>query len=327
MNKIKIAITLASTLMLTTLTGCVKDNTQKIIASVESQNILSEDVYNTLYEKEQKLINTYGKNYEKKLSEEEKTYWEEEKQSALDSIIRNKLIISKAKELNIDTSEKTLETLINRKIDSLVSELGSVDEFNKFLSTNGYTYDEYKTHLKDSIIEELVLNKITEKISVSNADVYNYYKDVKDTYKTDTAAYVKVIAFSELNASTKNIISRINSDTFDSVFDDLQLQDHEYIKEYDLGVVTYSSKEYPEEFTKVLSETKKNNISDLIEIDGNHIILKVYNTYENDSIIPIDDIYDTLKENLFEIKRNELIESTYKEWLEESDVKILNKDF
>lgn len=327
MNKSKIAIFLAATITLTSLTGCAKKEVQTIIASVENQNISTEDVYNLLYEKEQELINTYGKNYEKKMPKEEKADWDKEKKLTLENIIRNKIITSKASEFNIDISDKTLETLINKKIDVFISEIGGVDEFNNLLSTNGFTYEEYKLYIKDLIIEELVLDKVTEKISISNADVYNYYKDVKEQYKTDAAAYVKVIAFSQLNSSTKNIISKITKDTFDDIYKELQLQNSEHIAEYDLGVVSYSSDIYPEVLTKTLEGMEKNSISNLIEIDGGHIIMKVYNTYDDGSIIPIDDIYDTLKENLLNIKRMEHIESVYNEWFENTDVKILKENF
>lgn len=323
MRKKAIAAILLIAISSSSLIGCAKEESPSIVASVDSQTISSEEVYNILYKQEQELIESYGKNYEKKMSEQELSEWEKEKESALETLIRKKIILSKASEFSIDTSDENLEGLINKRINSLVFDLGSIEEFNNLLSTNGLTYEEFKLQTKDSIIEELVLDKICEHISVSNADVYNYYKDTKEQYKTKAAAYVKMISFSKLNSSTKNVISKINNDTFDSVFNELRLQDSQYISEYDLGIIPYSSEDYSKTLTEALSNMKKNEVSDLIEVDGSHVIVKVYNTYEEDSIIPIDDIYSKLKEDLLTLRRTEHSEDIYSQWREEANIKIL----
>ena len=102
----------------------------------------------------------------------------------IDYIIGNKLIEKYAAENKISYTEKEF-TDEYQKLQT--SSFKTNEEFIKYLTDNSISEDLLKTQLRSQLLANKVYAKITEGITIADAEVSKYYEDNKSTLFTDPA--------------------------------------------------------------------------------------------------------------------------------------------
>jgi peptidyl-prolyl cis-trans isomerase SurA len=97
----------------------------------------------------------------------------------LENMVMAKLLLAKAKLDSLKITDEQVESELNRRIGSLVQEIGSVQRFEQI---NGRSMLEFKNDLrprvKDQILMEMQKNKIYGDVSVTPREVKTFFEDI-----------------------------------------------------------------------------------------------------------------------------------------------------
>ncbi len=104
----------------------------------------------------------------------------------LRQMINDRLILMKALEdTTIKVSDEETDAALQQRVDDLRKNFASQEEFNKQLAAEGLTFRELKVRLreevKDQIYKEKLINKLLSKVSVTRAEVEDFFNTYRDS--------------------------------------------------------------------------------------------------------------------------------------------------
>ena len=148
----------------------------KVVAVVNNEVITKQDV-------DQLLGVLYAQYVHEYTGDELLQKMEEVKKDILRQIIEDKLILSRAKELNIKIREEEIEVKLTYIKDGFPSE----EEFFKVLDTQGITVADLKNRYRDQLMMKKVVDfEVSAKADVLPSEVREYYEKHREDYKLDT---------------------------------------------------------------------------------------------------------------------------------------------
>jgi len=155
----------------------------KVVAVVNNEVITKQDV-------DQLLGVLYAQYVHEFAGDELLQKMEEVKKDILRQIIEDKLILSRAKELNIKIREEDIEGKLADIKDGFPSE----EEFFKVLDTQGITVADLKKRYNDQLMMKKVVDfEVSAKADVLPSEVREYYEKHRKEYKLDTKYKVRHI--------------------------------------------------------------------------------------------------------------------------------------
>lgn len=134
-------------------------------------------------------------------------------QQVLSSMIVQKLMIQKAKELNIKVDDEKIKTMATRYLKNVKSQYPSEAEFAKDLRDSKLTEADLLKYYTDmftesSLTEQMVAQQITSKINISDEEMEEFYRATKDTLAVKPTTWkvgmiIREIKSSEASRKTK----------------------------------------------------------------------------------------------------------------------------
>lgn len=145
----------------------------KVVAVINDEVITQQDVEHLLAI----LYAQYAQDYK---GDELVAKMEEAKKDILRQIIEDKLILSRAKELNI----KAREEEIKNKLDYVKDGFPSVEAFNDTLRTQGITVSDLKNRYRDQILMKKVVDfEVRSRVDVLPSEITEYYEKHREEFK------------------------------------------------------------------------------------------------------------------------------------------------
>lgn len=139
----------------------------KVVAIVNDEIITQQDVDQLLAVLYAQYVHAYKK-------EELLEKMEEAKKNILEQIIEDKLILSRAKELNVSVRDEEIDS----KLDYVKGGFSSENDFHETLKTQGITLADLKDRYKDQIMMKKAVDfMIKSKVSVLPSEVNEYYEE------------------------------------------------------------------------------------------------------------------------------------------------------
>ncbi len=165
LREIAVFLAFAVAVFLVGSSGCNSSVPEKdVMAKVNGYKVLRSEV-DKLYKSQ------VGNSPQKPSTEEE----EGARLNILRSIIDIQLHLQKAEKLGIVATDDEVDTKFNQ-----VKAPYSNDEFQKMLQERGFTEAEYKQQVRNNLTIDKLLNKeFGSKITISDAEIQNYYNDHK----------------------------------------------------------------------------------------------------------------------------------------------------
>lgn len=155
----------------------------KFVAIVNDEVITQQDI-------DQLLAVLYAQYSQEYKGDELLQKMEQVKKDILNQVIEDKLVLSRAKELDI----KVTESEISERLDYIKKGFSSEEEFYKTLETQGVTIANLKDRYRDQIMmKKLVDYEVKSKISVLPSEISDYYEKHKDQYRGTDSYRVKNI--------------------------------------------------------------------------------------------------------------------------------------
>lgn len=183
MNRIKLSAVVVTAMLLLSsgADAVIKD---RIIATVNGEAITLYDLNSALQPVIQRIEANYqGPNKEKIVAEA--------RQAILNRLIEERLIEQEAKKFGSAVKDEEVISTINNM---LASNKISMEEFKKRLASEDLTFDQYKEKTKTQILKmRLFKFEVNYKVSVSDDEIGEYYKNHRNEYEGREAVRIKQI--------------------------------------------------------------------------------------------------------------------------------------
>ncbi len=277
-------------------TGCgmvrvnpeIDNNT--VVAKVSGQEIKKEEF--------NKIFNIFKTQYEQQFGTD---VWEQEvdgkkfgdvaRERLLDMMIDEKLQMNNAKELGITVTDDE----VNLEIEKAKKYFDSEEKYNEFLKGQNIDLD----YLKDSMMKELTINKLTDKLTenltVDNAELRAYYDGHQDEFMNVKASHILLDSMEEAEKVLQNV--KAGGD-----FAELAKQNSKdpSAKENSGDLGYFGQGQMVEPFEKAAFAMKPGEISDIVQTDFGFHIIKL----EDKKLEKFEDVREQLKGSLLYDKRS-----------------------
>jgi peptidyl-prolyl cis-trans isomerase SurA len=241
------------------------------------------------------------------------------KKDILETLIEEKLIIDKAKSMNITVTEEEIDEAIEE-----VKKRHSLNDlqFHQLLEQQETTWEEYRENIKNQILLTRALNyEVRSKVELNESEAQEYYKKHRSEFLLPEDVKARQI-FIQCPPDA-DPTERQRAETEAQYIHKLLLEGGDFAqlaKKYsqdpsadkggDLGYIKKG--ELIESLEKVLFEMKEGEISPVIKTNRGFHILKVEEKRIN-RIKPFSEVKDTIMDKLFKKK----LADRQQQWIEE----------
>lgn len=174
-RRVAIPIALLMAAALFPVAGCKQEHKADVVATVNGHAIMKSEM---------------DKQYEQQLAQQQQQPPSQDQANSLRlnvlrALIDEEIVQQRAAKMNL--------TATNEEVDAKLNEMKARytdDQFNQQLAANHTTLDEVKHDLRRSLTQNKLLNKeINSKITVTDADIANYYNQHKSEYNLIQTEY------------------------------------------------------------------------------------------------------------------------------------------
>lgn len=288
------------------------------LAKVNGEKITKGDVDQELKSYIDQFKQTYGEDFEKEASV--KAQLDEYRKQVTNTLIDERVLLTKAKDMNLVPSEEEIKKEFDEKVAELVKAYGSEEAFEKAKKDYGYTEESFKKFMENQIIAQKTIDSIYKDINVSDEDIKKKYDETIDSYKKKPGATMyHIIVDSEDKA--RQVKSRLdNGEDYAKLAEEFNT-DSTKNTGGSLGYVEYSNENYDKDFMAAAKELKEGEISGPVKSAFGYHIIKVDGVQNEEYTQSFDEVKDSIKSSLETEKKNEAYEAKLEEWKKELDVK------
>lgn len=300
-----------------------------VVGVVDGNKITLGDVNNNLKGLYTSLEGQYGSDY--LTNSQIQSYVLYQRQSMLNSLVQENLMMLQAEKLGIVPSEDELKTQIDTKINELKEYLG--DNYQEYIET--YSENSVRDMFKNSIVCEVLENHMTKDLTVSDEEVETDYNENKNNYLNYGSANVKELVFkTEEEANIASEAIKNNTTTFDTLYsqymaniekskaEDATDEDKKLPIANDLGTISYDSTEYTAAFIEALkSITTNGGVSSPISYNSEYVILQASDIIQTTEKPLNDELKEKIKTTLLANKKKDIMTNGLEVWKEEFNTK------
>ncbi|MPQ42172.1 peptidylprolyl isomerase [Clostridium tarantellae] len=293
-----------------------------VVAKVNGEKITLGDVDKELESTYKRMEQQYGENFKEDPKAKEMIV--KSREQALDSMVTEKVLIAKAKELKLVPSDEELTKEVNQKFDDLKNKLG--ENFQAAMDADGFTEETLKDYLKNQIIVEKAVDYAVKDIAISDEDIKSYYEENKEQFKQSAGANMKhILAATEDEA--KDIKAKIDAGTsFDKLFEEYKnnkAQGKKPIAE-DLGFVAYNEQNFDPAFLEGAKNLKEGEVSAPVKSSFGYHIIQATGIKSEEHIPTLDESKEKIKTILENQKKSETLKNTIETWKKEEKAQVSN---
>ena len=292
-----------------------QEKVDKVLAIVNDEIITQYDYNRAVEEMVKFLSRSYrGENLKKAI--------ETGKKHLLDNLIQEKLLLSKAKELDISADQDIDLYIENIKKQNKID---SDEKLKEALKQEGLNYKEWKEKLKKQIMQQKLIQKVLgDKIKVENLELTDYYNKHKEDFKKP--AEYKIFAIyidhadimEDIKAYKEKIDQSLKTKKFSEVASEFS---SEPLKSKKGNLGTFKENELAPEILSIVKDLKKGEISDWKQYKDGWIKVKLVDK-KNSLIPPFQDVQEKVYNLLYSKKRQKLLKKYVEELKKESYIKI-----
>jgi parvulin-like peptidyl-prolyl isomerase len=236
------------------------------------------------------------------------------KNRVMEQIVHNKLLTQEVKQNEIIINQEELDDALLK-----IEEGYSEDSFEKQLSFEGLTSDEWKKSVENNLlINKLISKLVNSKVSVSDSDMLSYFEGNESKFhkrEQVRALHIMVETEEEIRTIQKELTTK-------------QKDFLELAKEFSLGpegagggdLGYFEAGQMPEEFDNVF-KLKINGVSDIIRTPYGYHLFKVVDKVKERKMS-----FDESKKQIEKILLEELQNRAFQKWLvqlkKESEIEI-----
>lgn len=297
-NKRLVFIILAL-LMLFSVTGCVKQNTESEAAVVNGEIITLAQYDETLAIYKKMYEAQYGVDVWKTEMEPGVTFLDYLNKNVLENMIFEKTIMQEAAKNKVVISDEDLAAKFTEYKSYFIDEKGqpNEDKYNEFLTNNGMSEEYLKNSLKvDATIQQFIDGYITS-LNITDDELKTYYEANKEKFVTVNASHILVKSIEE----AQDILAQLYAGAdFAELAKEKSIDTSNSANGGDLGY--FGKGEMVPAFEEVAFSLEPGAISGVVKTDFGFHIIKV-----NDKKETFEDNYDAIVSDYKNSKYNEKV--------------------
>jgi len=281
-----------------------------VLAKVGSEKITKADLDQLIQPYMAQYAQTYGEDFETNaaLKDQVKAL----KTQGIGLLVDEKILLQKAKELNLVPEQAELDKQIEETMASDIETYGGEDAFKQALASSGLDEESYKELIKTQIITQLVVADITKDVNVTEEEIKKYYDENNSEFTEADISHILVTDEDQ----AKEIREKLdNGGDFEALAKEFSI-DGSKEKGGALGVTKYNT--LVPEFVAGLTSIKEGEISAPVKSQFGYHIIK----YKDAKVTAFDEVKDTIKTELESEQKSEVYDAKLEEWNKELKVKI-----
>lgn len=333
MRKIKRLVAIAAvTVMAFSIAGCnmiekTPEAIQKtVLAKVGNDKITMADVNSELQADIDYLIETYGEDYESAIDDTLKEQLKSARQSVLEQLVDDKVLLTKGAELGYIPAEDELATAIEEEKAKFTEAYGGEDGLKEALEYYGMSDEKFNSFVENLVKTDKVKEAMIKDVTVSDEEIETYYNENIDKYTEKAGADAKHILFeTEEEAQAAKDKIDAGTATFDEIYAEYEANNDgsgTLPVSQDLGYVENEEENYDTDFLEGFKTLKEGEVSAPVKSSFGYHIIKVEGLQTEDTVTPLDEVKDSIKSTLESQKQEETYNSTLEEWKKELNVKL-----
>lgn len=283
-----------------------------VVAKVSGEEIKKEEF--------NKMFGIFKAQYEQQFGTE---VWEQEvdgrkfddvaREKLLDMLIDEKLQMKKAEELGISVSDDE----VNSEIENAKKYFDSEEKFNEFLKEQNMDLDYFKQSSKKELTVNKLVDKLTEKVAVTDEEVKIYYDTHQNEFISVKASHILL----DTKEEAEKILQRVKAG---ENFAELAKQNSKdpSAKENSGNLDYFRHGDMVEPFENAAFALEPGQISEIVQTDFGFHIIKV----EDRKLDKFEDVKEQLKGSMLDDKKNAEFEKLLEEMRKSAKIEKFTKN-
>ena len=331
MNKIKKFISVVLTgVMLLSVAGCnVIQRTEEskgktVLAKVGDEKITLDDVDQLLYYTFQSYKEYYGKDFKKQDDLKDKI--KELRTQALDSLIAEKVLLAKEKDLKVKYTDKEINDEVKKTIDYYKSYYETNDKYKEFIKSYGYTEKSFKKYWKTQTILSKIADAMVKNVKKpTDKEIKAYYNKNLENYVKQPGANVVHLLFADSDEGHKEALA-----AKELILQGKTLKEVSEMNEYkdkctyeDLGYQVFDNNTtLVSDFVNGFKNLPEGQVSDPVETSYGWHLIMTSGVNKEAKQQTLDEVKDDISSTLLYNKKSEEYSTKLEKYKEELKVKI-----
>jgi len=234
------------------------------------------------------------------------------KETVLDSMINDQLLLWQAKENNITLDDEEFK----QAIEELEKYHGGKDALDTYLQQQGFDRETFEAQVRDQLIINKFKDKLTSHVKVSEDEIKKYYEENKEMFELPSPEIRASHILVDTEEEAREILAKIRGG---ADFAELAKQ---YSKDTatkdsggDLGY--FAKGKMSQEFDEVAFALNPGEVSDVVKTEDGYHIIKV--TGKRTSL-SLEDAREYIKYKLESDKKEEEISKYLEKWEKQSKI-------
>lgn len=316
----KLVSTVLISIFVLSLTGCgMIEKTPEAIANSTVAKINSEKITRGELDNSPDMAHIiaqfktqYGDNYTS--NADAMTAIATQKSQLLDQMINIRLLLQKAKELNLGQDEKAVQTEVDAQYAEVKKAYASETELAAALKSAGFTEATLKASYKQQVIVNKVIDYMTKDVTVTDKAVQDYYNSNMMKYTESPNKLDVAHILVKTQAEAEKVKARIDAgEDFAKVAKEVSLDTSTKDKGGDLGYVTYVDSGLETNFINAAIPLKVGQVSTPVETSYGFHIIKCIAKQEY-PMKKFDAVKAEIKTTLLEEAKNSAVTTKLDEW-------------
>lgn len=281
---------------------------QEVIAKVNDELILKSD-FDRQVDQVKSALEANGQDFS---TAEGKKILKDVKETVLESMINDQLILWQAKEHNIVLEAEEF----NEAISQLEQYHGGKDALETYLKQQSFDREDFEAQVKDQLIISKFKEKLTSDVKVTDDEVKKYYDENKEMFELPSPEIRASHILVDTEDEAKEILAKIKDGA------DFEELAKKYSKDPgskelggDLGY--FAEGKMVPEFEEAAFALKPGEVSEIVKSEYGYHIIKV--TGKRTSL-SFDDAKDYIKYNLESAKKDEEFAKYLEKWEKQSKI-------
>lgn len=272
----------------------------------------------------------YGKDYSE--NDEAVSTIKSQKEQILDTMVTEKILSQKAKELKVLPSDSKVKADAKDQVSKMKKQYFNNDatKFKEALSQQGLTEqslnDMYVDQVRNEEIQENISNKLTKNIKITDKQIEDYYNKNKDNYREyPTKMHLSHILV-KTESEAKKVKARLDKgESFYKVAKEVSTDTATKNNGGDLGDVSANDTNYDSKFMAGAKALKEGQISDPVQSSfGWHIIKCIKKTTY--PVKKLSSVKSEIKATLEKSQKSSIVEKKIAEWKKAAKIEKKEKN-
>jgi parvulin-like peptidyl-prolyl isomerase len=233
-------------------------------------------------------------------------------------LVQREHFAQEAEKRGIEVTEKEVDEEVEKFVEERFD--GKQEEFEKARKAQGYTVDQFRTTLRNGLLEQKLFTDVTKEIQVTPKEIVDYYQQNQASYSTPESRDVRHILIAEKNgeavdfAKSKTEADRLYAELQNGA-DFAALAKAESADQGSAaqgGKLTVSKGQTVPEFDKMAFDLEQGVVSQPVKTTYGYHLIEALSPIRKATTTKLDEVRASIKATLLQERRSEFMT----EWTE-----------